>query len=503
MSTNTTKKMQVFGLKCKSAYEYAQEGGYIGTEEEFRAKLAKEYYTYDELHDKPFEEIINYELVFENVEMTSMTQTVVGLNTELSYDVFKFPMKVIYNQTEYIITQPLDGQDVCGDSNLVGYPFSIKYYSGVKWYIETANVSDIITMYVATSEINPIDEKFIPDTIARIPDWTVYDPYSSKRIDNKPFGKVTEYVLIGEDYEIPEVNTEYKLGSTWVNLIAPYKVECGKTTYTFSELPLGDENLIEYPFYVRRYYDSYGGYMYYVTGANAGDNISVYGSQVINKQLDEAYIPDTIARTADIPTIPTQLSAFENDSEFITNTVDNLTNYYLKSETYTQDEVKALVSAIPKFSIQVVDILPTEDISTTTVYLVKSGEETDNLYTEYIYVNGAWEYLGKQTVDLSGYALAADVLKKDNTEEYTPTEDYHPATKKYVDESINELSEEMEEFDNTVSELKDTKLSLPTDSEGNVVTGTAGQVLVSDGNGGFTWTTISTETAEDGNEVTY
>lgn len=31
----------------------------------------------------------------------------------------------------------------------------------------------------------------------------------------------------------------------------------------------------------------------------------------------------------------------------------------------------------------------------------------------------------------------ADVLKKDNTEEYTPTEDYHPATKKYVDEQIS------------------------------------------------------------------
>lgn len=99
-------------------------------------------------------------------------------------------------------------------------------------------------------------------------------------------------------------------------------------------------------------------------------------------------------------------------NKFITNTVDNLANYYLKSETYTQDEVKALVSAIPKFSIQVVDILPTEDISTTTVYLVKSGEETDNLYIEYIYVNGAWEYLGKQTVDLSSYALKANVPTK-------------------------------------------------------------------------------------------
>lgn len=42
--------------------------------------------------------------------------------------------------------------------------------------------------------------------------------------------------------------------------------------------------------------------------------------------------------------------------------------------------------------------------------------------------------------------FSADVLKKDNTEEYTPTENYHPSTKKYVDDNISKLSEEMEEL---------------------------------------------------------
>lgn len=39
--------------------------------------------------------------------------------------------------------------------------------------------------------------------------------------------------------------------------------------------------------------------------------------------------------------------------------------------------------------------------------------------------------------------FSADVLKKDNTEEYTPTENYHPSTKKYVDDNISKLSEEI------------------------------------------------------------
>jgi hypothetical protein len=79
-------------------------------------------------------------------------------------------------------------------------------------------------------------------------------------------------------------------------------------------------------------------------------------------------------------------------------TVKDLENYYTKTETNN------LISKIPKFAITVVESLPTENISTTTVYLVKNTkEETNNLYTEYIYVNSKWESLGKQEIDLSGY----------------------------------------------------------------------------------------------------
>ena len=109
---------------------------------------------------------------------------------------------------------------------------------------------------------------------------------------------------------------------------------------------------------------------------------------------------------------PTKLSQFKNDSGFITRAVDDLANYYLKSETYTKDEIKQLIGSIPKFSIQVVTALPSSNISPTTVYLLNTGNESDNLYTEYIYVNGKWEYLGKQTVDLSGYALKTEVPTK-------------------------------------------------------------------------------------------
>lgn len=74
------------------------------------------------------------------------------------------------------------------------------------------------------------------------------------------------------------------------------------------------------------------------------------------------------------------------------------------ADRYTKEETNELVSKIPKFAIEVVTVLPTEDISTTTVYL-KTGTKSDpdNIYDEYIYVKSKWELLGSQTIDLSGY----------------------------------------------------------------------------------------------------
>ena len=62
---------------------------------------------------------------------------------------------------------------------------------------------------------------------------------------------------------------------------------------------------------------------------------------------------------------------------------------------------------IPKFAIQIVAELPTQDISTTTVYLVlqEEGEQSgQDIYNEYIYVNNKWELIGNTDIDLSGYA---------------------------------------------------------------------------------------------------
>lgn len=83
---------------------------------------------------------------------------------------------------------------------------------------------------------------------------------------------------------------------------------------------------------------------------------------------------------------------------------DNHASGLYKLISDTEAALREEITAIPKFKIEVVESLPVDNISVSTVYLVKDKLSVGDLYTEYIYVNGAWENLGKQTVDLSKYS---------------------------------------------------------------------------------------------------
>ena len=81
-------------------------------------------------------------------------------------------------------------------------------------------------------------------------------------------------------------------------------------------------------------------------------------------------------------------------------TKDELHDYTLKSYADETFATKEEISLIPQFDIKVVSQLPTEDISTTTIYLI-STESTlsDDIYDEYIYVDNKWEKIGSGRID--------------------------------------------------------------------------------------------------------
>lgn len=144
-----------------------------------------------------------------------------------------------------------------------------------------------------------------------------------------------------------------------------------------------------------------------IQGGGTGTDVQINGSSIVSNDVADIQVEGTYnASTNKIATmseIPTKVSDLSNDSGFITNTVNNLTNYYTKTNTYTKTEIDNLISAISTLDIEVVQTLPTQDISTTTIYLVPKTPSTNDAYDEYIYVNNSWEHIGSTEVDLTNY----------------------------------------------------------------------------------------------------
>lgn len=103
-------------------------------------------------------------------------------------------------------------------------------------------------------------------------------------------------------------------------------------------------------------------------------------------------------------------------SGFVTASVNNLANYYLKSETYTKAEVQQLIAAIQGTSFVSVATLPTASAETMggKIYLVPSSNpKTQNVKDEYITIESggsySWEQIGSTEASLDGYVTDAEL----------------------------------------------------------------------------------------------
>lgn len=109
----------------------------------------------------------------------------------------------------------------------------------------------------------------------------------------------------------------------------------------------------------------------------------------------------------------------------VTKAVNDLVNYYLKTETYSKTEVDTIVTAIKNSRFEVVATLPTSDIKTNVIYLVpKADAKSGDIKDEYINLDGTtagWEKIGSTDIDLSNYVSEDDL----NTAlaDYTTTTD--------------------------------------------------------------------------------
>ena len=108
-------------------------------------------------------------------------------------------------------------------------------------------------------------------------------------------------------------------------------------------------------------------------------------------------------------------AVYEAIKDFVTKAVNNLVNYYTKSQTYTKTEVENLIAAVKQFNIVAVEELPQASADTMgTIYLVPSADPgVQNVKDEYItlYSGGvySWECIGRTEIDLSNYPTIQDM----------------------------------------------------------------------------------------------
>lgn len=105
--------------------------------------------------------------------------------------------------------------------------------------------------------------------------------------------------------------------------------------------------------------------------------------------------------------LDTDLSNHTNDTIIhVTQDDKDLWNATLQN---AKDYAKKLFDSITSFSIQIVDILPTENIKEMTIYFIKNSHNNESdYYDEYMYINNKWEIIGSTFVNLTPYLLKTD-----------------------------------------------------------------------------------------------
>lgn len=126
------------------------------------------------------------------------------------------------------------------------------------------------------------------------------------------------------------------------------------------------------------------------------------------EDLEDGVIPDVsdfyVKPNTGIPATDIADGVIPDVSDFITKTVNDLANYYLKSETYTQSEVDELIGAISQFHYEIAaSTSAVTSPASNVLYLIGPTGSGADKYEEYVYANNTWTKIGDTSSDLSDY----------------------------------------------------------------------------------------------------
>lgn len=97
-----------------------------------------------------------------------------------------------------------------------------------------------------------------------------------------------------------------------------------------------------------------------------------------------------------VPTAPTPL--------------DGTNSLQVANTAFVQSAINNALAGISEISFDVVDALPDAGSKGKIYLLAKASPNPDNIYTEYVWINGKWESIGDTVVDLSGYVQSSQMV---------------------------------------------------------------------------------------------
>lgn len=110
---------------------------------------------------------------------------------------------------------------------------------------------------------------------------------------------------------------------------------------------------------------------------------------------EEESTGDTIYLSDKLDEIDTAVSGKQDSLVF--NTAYNASS----NKVATMSDITTALSGVGSFSFEIVQSLPQSNISTSKIYLVaKQTSGTNQVYTEYAYVNNAWEIIGDTSMSI-------------------------------------------------------------------------------------------------------
>lgn len=306
--------------------------------------------------------------------------------------------------------------------------FAVNAYGSTRDYhirVEGGNSDDVWTVAKESDVIVPLDEKFIPDTIARTediptvvqPDWNQNDPTADDYIKNKTHYENIVYntyskLLTLKNVPATAANTDRRVGSSfserdigsvfivifdgtkYVCVLEQVPVEPVTGTDSLAgqeqiRFALGDKTFEKFPFYY--YQRNYSAYRICVPDDGLSHNIELWSSQEIKTlvQLDEKYIPDTIARVEQVPIIDETLTIAQKaaDSKVVGDKINDINSslsmQIVSSKNYISliDQISGLPYMISIQDGNLVSEIGVESIEVTTPPIVSEYVHGENIDT--------------------------------------------------------------------------------------------------------------------------